>query len=47
MGDATKLAAVINNKKEYSELLKSGKSVLVDLVASWYGKCAMIARTLR
>ena len=44
MGAATKVTAVINSKKSYTLLMKSGKSVVV---ASWCGKCAMIAPSLR
>lgn len=42
MEDATKLT-IINSKKEYDALMKSGKPLVIDFMASWCGKCSMIA----
>ena len=42
MEDATKLS-IINSKKNYDALLKQGKPVVIDFMASWCGKCSMIA----
>ena len=42
MEDATKLS-IINSKKDYDALLKQSKPVVIDFMASWCGKCSMIA----
>lgn len=42
MEDATKLS-IVTSKKDYDALLKQGKPVVIDFMASWCGKCSMIA----
>lgn len=42
MDEATKLT-VINSKQDFDKLLSGSKPVVVDYMASWCGKCAMIA----
>ena len=42
MAEATKLT-ILNSKKEFDALLASKKPVVIDYMASWCGKCSMIA----
>lgn len=42
MAEATKLT-VISTKKEFDSVLASDKPVVIDYMASWCGKCSMIA----
>ena len=42
MEDATKLT-IISSKKDYDALLSGKKPVVIDFMASWCGKCSMIA----
>ena len=42
MEEATRLT-VINSKQDFDKLLSGSKPVVVDYMASWCGKCAMIA----
>lgn len=42
MAEATKLT-IISTKKEFDQVLASDKPVVIDYMASWCGKCSMIA----